>query len=211
MLCLLAKEQLLTNEEWAAVIDARLAMMNRFLNFMPARELQKVQCIHNGYELLSLYYLQRFNIQVFQNCQLDVTSKFFCEQLGIYEAVEEMKRPDWMPWDTGPAKEKLVLWGLTRGRKWLTAWADFDVYARTKDGLHLGSSACITSIVVKGVSTLELIEELDKRKICSPHRIVDLLFREYTEWFAKYDERHSEAEALNTIMQVEQALVTRIP
>jgi hypothetical protein len=211
MLYLLAKPQPLTNVEWVAVIDARLEMMKRFLNFLPAKELKDVPCVHNGRTLSNLYCLERFNDHTFQNCKLDALSKLRSEQLGIYEAVEDMKDPDWMPWDTGSVEGKFVLWGLTRNGKWLAAWADFDIYARNENGVHLGSTACITSIVVKEISTAELIEELGKRKICSPHGILELLFREYTRWFEKYDERHSEAAKLDTIMRVEQALATRIP
>lgn len=159
----------------------------------------------------TLYNLQRFNDHVFQNCKCSPYERFYFEQLGIYEAVEDMEDPGWMPWSSGPVNEKLVLWGLARSGKWIAVWAGFDVHAQNAEGVHLGSTACVTSITFKDMSSMELIEELGKRKVCSPHGVLELLSREYIRWFEKYDERHSEAAKLDTIMRVEQALVTRIP
>lgn len=212
MLYLLTKPQPLKKKEWAAVIDARLEMMKKFLNLIPAKELKDVPCVSDGRDrVLSLHGLQHFLNPLRPNCKLEGSSELYFERIGIYEGFEDFKDSNWMPWETCRTEKTLVLWGLARNGKWLAAWASFDITEFNDNGVYRGSTARVAGIVIKEMNTAELIEELGKNgKVSSPHTILKLLFREYTRWFERYDERHSEAAQLNTTMQIEEALASRI-
>lgn len=164
-------------------------------------------CVHDGKRLMSIHDLRHASDKVYQHCALDTMGDLYLEMDGVYRGVPEMANELWMP-DEWLVEDKLILWGFRRNgdwqnkRNWMIARASFNIFF-SDDPQRPYHYANVISITVKPATTAEIIN----LKVCSPRDILDMLLREYFQWFEKFDERHKRAERVNFILKLNENLV----